>query len=243
MRKTNDERRHAYRVATEHGEPVRAELSGQDGALVGDVLDLSLFGCSLRAPFAHRPAVPIGSTVTLRLHGMHSKSVTITATVQSSMRRDQYRRVSLAFADPAALRAMLSTELLSWFNERRALRVQPSSPLAVAIQIPGRAHETIGRMRDISAEGAGVVVDRAYEETLSNVVQVGLEFTLPGSDCPIVLRAFIRSRFQLEDAVSGYVGLSFNPEGSPDFIAEQQRITEYITALRGSTTGDPVGTP
>lgn len=235
------DRRHAYRVAMENGEPIRAEVSSEGGSLLGEVLDLSLYGCSVRVPLTQAPIVPVGGTVTLTLHASDTKSVTITATVQASTGRDKFRRMGLAFSNPAALHAMLSPKLLRWFNERRALRVQPRPPVSVAVDVPGQERRLTGRMLDISAEGVGVVVDGESAQELSQVVRVGLEFTLPGHTGPTVLRAFIRYRAQLEEEAALYIGLSLDPEGSSDFISEQQRITEYVTELQRDRGHELVG--
>ena len=168
----------------DNGEPIRAEVSSECGSLLGEVLDLSLYGCSVRVPLTQAPIVPVGGTVSLTLHASDTKSVTITATVQASTGRDKFRRMGLAFSNPAALHAMLSPKLLRWFNERRALRVQPRPPVSVAVDVPGQERRLTGRMLDISAEGVGVVVDGESAQELSQVVRVGLEFTLPGHTVP-----------------------------------------------------------
>ena len=228
----SDERRSAYRVAVEDAE-IRAEVSGENGHAVGDVLDLSLHGATIRIPLDQQPNFFVGETITVKLDSRLMKPVEIIATVQARTEHDQARRFGLAFANRAVLHAKLSTGLLPFFNERSALRAEPSVTIPVTARTPEASFVTTGTLRDISADGVGVVIDRQAERTLSRVVQVDIEFTLPGDVESISLRATIRHRSELNVDGAVYIGLLFDPEMSQNFVAQQGRLAEYVTSLQG----------
>ena len=228
----SNERRNAYRVAVE-GAEIHAQVSSDNARASGDALDLSLHGATIRFPLDQHPHFFVGETVTVTLESTHMKPVEIMATVQARTERADSTRFGLAFANPAVLHAKLRTGLLRFFNERSAFRVEPSVALPVTIRTHDRSLVTTGHLRDISADGAGIVIKGACEQTLANFIEVGVEFTLPGQDHPTMLQAAIRhrSKVPLDDSV--YIGLVFDPEASPNFIAQQQDITAYVASLQG----------
>ena len=241
----SDERRNAYRVAVEDAE-IRAEIVSESGPAVGEVLDLSLHGATIRVPLDRQPNFFVGETITLRLESKRMKPVEIIATVQARTEQDRSRRFGLAFANPAVLHAKLSTGLLRFFNERSAFRVEPSITLPVTIEGTDQMNEggacvATGHLRDISADGMGVVIDGQDERALAHIVQVGIEVTLPGDVHPLSLRATIRHRSQLTADGAVYIGLLFDPETSHNFVSQRQHITEYVTTLQGDLLQQLVG--
>jgi c-di-GMP-binding flagellar brake protein YcgR len=241
----SDERRNAYRVAVEDAE-IRAEVISESGPAVGEVLDLSLQGATIRIPLDQQPNFFVGETITLRLESKRMKPVQIIATVQSRTEQDRSRRFGIAFANPAVLHAKLSTGLLRFFNERSAFRVEPSMTLPVTLEAADQMNEggafvTTGHLRDISADGIGVVIEGQAERALAHVVQTAIEFTLPGDVRPLSLRATIRHRSQLNADGAVYIGLLFDPETSPNFVSQRRHITEYVTTLQGDLLQQLVG--
>ena len=227
----NSERRSAYRVAMD-GAAVRADVRGQGGQTLGDVLDLSLHGATICIGLDQQPTFFVGEAVTLRLNFERMAAVEVRATVESRTEEERSRRFGLSFANPAVLHAKLSAKLLRFFNERRAVRLAPAVTLPVEVQIPGQKFQTTGRMRDVSADGVGIVIDPESEQALSRVVQVGLKFTLPGYDRPLALQACIRNRSKLDDEKGVYLGLLFDSEDCSDFVCQQQRIADYVVGLQ-----------
>jgi c-di-GMP-binding flagellar brake protein YcgR len=234
------ERRNAYRVAVEDAE-IHAEVSGENSRATGDALDLSLHGATVRIPSGQHPDFFIGETVAVRLESKQMKPVEIVATVQVRSERDDSTRFGLAFANPAVLHEKVRTELLRFFNERSAFRVEPSVALPVTVQTAGESRALTGQLRDLSTEGAGVVISSHSERTLARCIEVGLEFTLPGQDHPTVLRASIRHRSSVPVDQCVYIGLLFEAEASPNFVAHQEDISAYVASLQGDLLRQLVG--
>ena len=88
--------------------------------------------------------------------------------------------------------------------------------------------KTTGRMRDVSSDGVGVIVDGESEKRLARVVQVSVTFLLPGQGRPLTFEAWICKRFRLDDENAVCYGLSWDPAGSSDFASQQQRVTDYV---------------
>ncbi len=227
-----EEQRDAYRVDVE-GAEIHAEISGENSRAGGYALDLSLHGATIRVPLDQHPHFFVGETVALRLESKQMKPVEIVATVQVRTERDDSTRFGLAFANPAVLHAKLRTVLLRFFNERGAFRGEPSVALPVTVQTHDQSLVTTGHLCDISADGAGIVITGMSEQALSKFVEVAVEFTLPGQDHPIALHASIRHRSRMPVDDSVYIGLSFDTEASPNFIAQQRDITAYVASLQG----------
>lgn len=228
----SEELRNAYRVNVE-GAGIHAEISGQNGRAVGDALDLSLLGATIRIPLDQSPHCFVGETVTVKLESKQMKLVDIVATVQVRAERAGFVRFGLAFTNPAALHARLRTALLRFFNERGAFRVEPREALPVRVQTHDQSLVTTGHLSDISVDGAGIVIKGISEQALSKVIEVTVEFTLPGQDHSIALQASIRHRSIVPVDDSVYVGLLFDAEASPDFIDQQRDITAYVASLQG----------
>ena len=234
------ERRNAYRVAVE-GSEIHAAISGENRRAAGNALDLNLHGATVQIPLDQHPDFFVSETVMVRLESKRMKPVEVVATVQVRTERDESRRFGLAFANPAILHAKLRTGLLPFFNERSAFRVEPSVALPVTVQTHDQSFVTTGRIHDICADGVGVVIDGVSEQTLSRFVEVGIEFTLPGQSRPTGLRASIRHRSSGPADDSVYIGLLFDPETSPNFIAQQQDIDTYVASLQGEMLRQLVG--
>ena len=131
------ERRFLYR-GTLGDEAIRAEVSGESGQASGDVLeDLSLKGTAVRIALKQDPTFFIGEKVTLNLHFKQTRSIQVPATVRTRTELDEFRRFRLAFLEPSALRAKLTSGLLRLFNERDAFRVEPDVAVYVTLEIPG----------------------------------------------------------------------------------------------------------
>ena len=227
------ERRNAYRVAVA-GAKISAEIDGESGHAVGYARDLSLHGATICISLDQSPSFFVGEMVTLSLHSTRMRPVEVIATVQARTEHERFRRFGVAFANPAVLHAKLGTGLMQFFNERAAFRAEPLVTLPVSVQVPDHEFTTTGQIRDISADGVGIVIDRRSEKALSRVREVRVEFKLPSADQqPTVLRASIRHRSRLHGDDAVYVGLLFDPDTSSDFSSQQQKIIEYVTALQG----------
>ena len=223
-------RRFAYGISGERDLALRGKVSGESGQAFGEVLDLSLTGCVVWFAIEQSPRFFIGEKVALSVDGDRAGAVRVLATVRARTELDGFRRFEFAFEISSALRARLSVGLLRSFNERKAVRVEPGVTVLVTLQIPSRGFQTTGRMRDVSVDGVGVVIDFESERTLSRVLQVGVEFTLPDGGRPMRLEASIRNRSRLDDGHGVYIGLCFDPQtSSADFVC-QRKLTEFVMA-------------
>ena len=107
---------------------------------------------------------------------------------------------------------------------------EPSAKVPVAVQIESATFQATGRMLDISADGMAVALDGESDKSLSGVLEVSVEFLLPGQQRPVTFQAWIRKRSSLDDQDVICYGLSWDPTGSSDFHAQQDRVSDYVVA-------------
>ena len=178
------ERRDAYRVAVSGDDAISAEVIGKSGRAVGEVADLSLKGAAIRFPLAQDPTFGVGALVTVLLHCGQNEVVEVEATVQTRTELNDTRRFGFTFSDSRALRVKLNAGLLELFNQRKAFRVEPNAAAPVTVRIRVDEREMTGRLRDISTDGVGVLMDAAAEDQLSHVLDVNLVLHLPDEGAP-----------------------------------------------------------
>ena len=118
----------------------------------------------------------------------------VEATVQTRTELNDARRFGFTFADSRALRVKLNAGLLELFNQRKAFRVEPSATVPVTVRIRVDELEITGRLRDISTDGVGVLMDATAEDQLSHVLDVNLVLHLPDGGAPLRVKASIRNR-------------------------------------------------
>ena len=232
----------AYRVAPTGDEAIRATVSGKSAQAVGDVLDLNLEGARVLIVLDHNPTFAVREKVTLTLASKGKKSVQVEAIVQAREELDGFRRFGFSFSNPTTLRAQLDAGLLRLFNERQSFRVAPSAKVPVAVQLKSATFQATGRMRDISADGMGVALDGDSDKSLSDVLEVSVEFLLPGQQRPVALQAWIRKRVSLDDQDVTCYGLAWDPTGSSDFAVQRDQVTDYVMARQREMLQARVGT-
>lgn len=204
---------------------VRAEVSGERGQAFGRVKDLSLTGAAVQVSVEQTTAFASGEKVTLILHFQQERPVQVQAIVRTQTDMDGFRQFGFTFLAPAAIRAKLPPGLLRFFNERAAFRVAPDGPVPVELKILMLDLHAPGRLRDISVDGLGVVVDEGAGKELAPGLEVSAEFTLPGQDRPVICEALIRNRTALKKGAV-LIGLRVNQKGSLDFVS--RHVTEYV---------------
>ena len=222
------ERRQAYRVATSGHDAIRADITGDSGRAVGDVLDLSLTGAAVRIATAQDPTFAIGELVTAFFHSGDSDPIEVQARIEARSELDDSRRFSLAFPDPAALRDKLTSGLLQIFNQRKAFRVEMKAATPVEAQVRVEGFEAIGRLQNISEDGVAVLLDAQVEDRLASSVGLTLTFQLPGDDRALVFSAVIRNRCRAEDESKVCYGLRLDPTNSSNFPAQRRCIVDYV---------------
>ena len=203
------DRRAAYRVSLSADDAISAEVTSKSGQAHGDVLDLSLNGAAVLFPIAQDPSFALGELVTVHLQSSKMGLVEVKATVQKRTELDDTRRFGLAFSEPDVLRAKLSAKLLRLFNQRKAFRIEPNEAAPVDVLVCAEELEVVGLLRDISADGAGVLIAPESEARLSRVIHVTLKLRLPPEDKPLAFKASIRIR--VAEAEHIFYGLSCAP--------------------------------
>ena len=206
---------------------IRAEVGGENGDVAGDVLDVSLKGAAVRIALEHDPTFAIGERVNLTLDSDTLGSATIQATVRARSELSGFRRFDFAFPNPDTLRRQLNAKFMRFFNERKAFRIEPSPETPIDVHMTSETYQPTGRLRDLSADGVGIIVDGESERRLARVVDVGITFALPGHARPVSFQASIRKRFRLDGTDGVCYGLSWDPEVS-DFSTHQQRVIDYV---------------
>ena len=224
------ERREAYRVSVSGDDAVTADVTGERGRANGDVVDLNLKGATVLFPVAQAPYFAVGESVTVDLHSVKAslRLVQVRATVQARSELEDARRFGLSFSDPAVLRSGLSTRLLPLFNQRKAVRVEPSDSAPVDVRVCVEELEIVARLRDISSEGVGLLIDAESEAGLSRVVNVILKLQLHPDGRILTFRASIRNRTRQEAESAVHYGLRLEPSGTTGFSEQQTHVVNYV---------------
>ena len=216
-----------YRDSPSGDPAIRAEVSGERGQASGHVKDLSLQGAAIQ--FSVEQTTPFGSSerVTLVFYLQQERSVQVEAIVRTQTEMDGFWQFGFVFVAPSAIRAKLPAGLLRSFNERAAFRVEPSVTAPVEMQIPSLGFQASGRMRDISFDGLGVVTDGGTGNRLVPGLEVGVEFTLPGQERPLVCDALICNRRALNKGAL-LIGLRLEWKGSSEAASRRRNVTDYV---------------
>jgi hypothetical protein len=138
----------------------------------------------------------------------------------------------------------LSREAERVRDQRMASRVKPSTAEPVAVRVELATHkedqpvaqdgfEVIGNLKNISAGGAAVLVERNAETVLATTDVVNVSFELPQGSRPLRLRGWIRHR-ELQDNLMSY-GLEFDRAPIGDFTQQLDEIVRYIARRRRET--------
>ena len=224
------ERREAYRVSVSGDDAVTADVTGESGRANGGVVDLSLKGATVLFPVAQAPNFAVGESVTVDLHSAKAslRLVQVRATVQTRSELEDARRFGLTFSDPAVLRSKLCARLLRLFNQRKAFRVKPSESAPVDVRVCIEELEVVARLRDISSDGVGLLMDAESEARLSRVVNVIVKLQLPPDSRTLTFRASIRNRTRQDAEGAVHYGLRLEPSGTTDFSEQQTHVVNYV---------------
>ena len=205
---------------------IRASLVGESGKTSGEVVDLNPKEGMVRIPIAQDPSFFIGESVSFEVDSKAGSGRT-TAIVRSRAELDGFRRFGLA-CEASTLGSQLSSDLIRHFEQLRQHRVQPQTAVRVEVKARGRDIRTTGQMRNVSASGIAVVIDAEAERAFARIVDVDLEFRLPGNNQALVLCSAIRHRCQQEHGDGVCMGLTFDADKSSAFDVQQRAIADYI---------------
>ena len=220
----------------QHGQPkiVPGSLTGESGEASGEVMDLRLSGGTVRIPIAQDPSFFIGESVGFTIDTKAGKGQA-RATVRSRTELDGFRRFGLSL-EASTLGLELSGVLIRHFEQLRRHRVQPQKAVRVDLKARKQDIRTTGRMRNVSTSGIAVVIDAEIERVFARIVDVDVEFRLPGNNQALVFCSAIRHRHQQEDIDGVCLGLSFDAGKSPAFAAQQRVIADYILSREADLT-------
>ena len=186
---------HAEKEPLTNGEEVlHAEVTGDHGHASGDVLDLGFRRVAVSLSTEQDPVFALGERITLTLKSETMGSVSVQATIRDRTELEGFRRYGVAFPSPDELRGKLGAKFMRLFNQRRTYRVEPSKETPIEVHLSCEALQVTGRLRNLSADGVGVLVDFAAEQKLARFVAMRVTFRLPGQERPLTFEAEIRKR-------------------------------------------------
>ena len=239
------DKRATYRVPVEDGD--RLDICYTDSncrSYMGRAIDVSIQGIGVTFDGDSVPRIPVSESVTVTLGSPHlSEPVDVAVEVCTRSDEDGVRRYGFSFLDPDRLKQDLGPELLELFNQRAAIRVQPSLKKPVTVDVEASTAEQAeynlvlksdpdvgeaffpGELVDISTRGMRVSLDPASEKALAHNERVLISFSLPPSPKVLELEAWIRRRQFENDTL--YYGLEFLTSENPhvvDFVARMQRV-------------------
>ena len=214
-------------------QPVRITVRPPDGPVdVGEVLEADTSRASVRFHRDSAARYPIGSRVELSLSSPSlPETIAMTAQVQSRAEADPYRVYEFGWDRRGERSKRMATAFLNVVGGRSQYRLplfdaDPPLEATVLTQSGGASHELTGVLQDLSAGGARVLLKGDAEQVLHRVDGFELRLHLPDSDEPPTLTADVRHRSASGDGVC--YRLRFDPEASPDFLEQQERISAFV---------------
>jgi hypothetical protein len=152
--------------------------------------------------------------------------------VRSRTEAEPHRLYGFRLQRRGKLAAEMTKAFLDLVGNRCDVRVRLDPPLEarVLVQSERESHEFSGVADDVSLGGARLLLPAEAERLLSRVESAELRLWLPGDEQPLTLTVDVRHRSATGDGVA--YGTRFDPEASPEFAEQQQRIGEFVAGLR-----------
>lgn len=234
--------RKRYRITPGEDHSLDVTVKTAEGtAFPGELLDITIEGAGTRFRRDAGPTLAVGQPATLTFTSVRlRKPISIRAKVRSRVEMGEFRsyRYGFEFDQWEELEGRLSREIHHLFNQRVVYRVEPDPVVEAVLRLPPEppaggqpdqetpAFEAAGPIKDLSAVGIAVLVDRAAEEAFATIDLVEIAFRLPTSSETLKLMGWIRHRQLKEDRV--YYGLEFDPDRSARFDQQQHAIVRYV---------------
>lgn len=242
--------RKRYRVTPDEAYTLAVTVKTADGeTFAGELLDIAIDGAGTRFPRDVGPTLAVGQTATLTFTSVRlRKPIQVHAKVRSRVELGAFRsyRYGFEFNEWEELERRLSGEIHELFNQRVSYRVEPDpvQPMEAVLKLTHASQllvrdapadeagefEAVGQIKDISAIGIAIIIDREVEVTLASTDLVDVSFRLPKSDKTVQLVSWIRNRELQGDNVC--YGLEFDPDQSEYFTGQQNEIVKYIKRRR-----------
>jgi hypothetical protein len=227
------EDRSTYRVV-DNVEHIKAWMAGSDwGPIEGHLVNLSARGTaiSIAALESEVPNIPIGSVVALALEipGL-SRLADVLALLRHERNVAGGRVFGLEVFDWNRIQDALPRQLFALFNRRRNHRVDlpRDPPVIVSVTVDATKPQHQAHLLEISASGCAILL--AVDCELEDDDELILDFGLPASTFRYSLIGRIVTNSILGQ--SRRCGIEFLHTHSQEFIAQQDRILEYVQSRR-----------
>ncbi len=120
-----------------------------------------------------------------------------------------------------------SMALANVFNRRKSFRVPIEARVNVALQLQGIVAPVEGVLRDLSRDGASVLVEsHSEEERLYETESLSMSFVLPGSGDRVLMTGIVRHRRDVPDEV--HYGIEFLSQPTADYRATLVALDAYV---------------
>jgi DNA-binding response OmpR family regulator len=220
------------RILGQGREPLRIAVQGREGSVtVGEVVAANPGTTSVRFHRDGAQCFAIGESVKLTLSSPSlPHAIDLAATVFSRNETDPYRTYGVRIEREDDTAKEMATAFLNLVGSRGDYRVRFDESESIGIEVftqsQGESHILLGKLQDISSSGARVVLKDGAERILCRADRFELRFQLPNVLEALTLTADIRHRSVCGDAIA--YGIRFAPDGSPDFLEQQEQISEFV---------------
>jgi c-di-GMP-binding flagellar brake protein YcgR len=230
----SDERRQHYRVSTSTDREISVRVGLQDGSQhpVG-LIDISAGGVALALGADEALPAKINETVTIIFESDRlGQPLEISSHLRHIKMSDDDANIiyGVSFDPWDENRLNLTPKLRSLFNEREAVRVEPSDDGEIDVQLVFNGRGTVlnGLLRDISVLGLGVWLNTDDAPSLNSASTVALDLTLPTCTEPLHLEVEVRHRAPIGER--SRVGMHFTDKDRKTLTNRQKVLTNYVMA-------------
>jgi c-di-GMP-binding flagellar brake protein YcgR len=222
-------RRRAYRKRQCKAYALSVLVSGADGTLPGQFLDLSMGGVAAAFASEKDPQWKAGDVVEVVVQSLSHGKVRSPARVVYAKGLDaRLVRYGFEFINAGDLYAQLDTFYERLFNRRSSMRVRPSldRKITLALTLGGGRREAV--IAEISATGVGLVLAPEQGAGIEVGQRVGVEFRLPGTKAPFRGQAGVVSVQATPERV--VLGLAFELQGAQGLGGQTRELEAFIEA-------------
>lgn len=220
------------RVLSQGPEPLRIAVHGENGVVtVGEVVEADARRASVRFHREGAPRFAIGEEAKLSLSSPSlPETIALEGKVVSRGEGDPHRTYGFELKSATETAREMTRSFLNLIGRRGAFRVvfdrDEDVQVQVMAQMLGESHELHGALLDISTGGARLQLKATAERFLHRVDSFETRFQLPGNETLLTLTVFIRHRAACPDGVA--YGVRFESKDSPDFLEQQEQISEFV---------------
>lgn len=240
-----DDRRSNYRVGPEEQRRIEIALIDPPSDCVGELLDVSIDGLSLRFPAEGDPGLQENQRVRADLALTWLEEViTVDLLARYRVPMEGFFRYGFRFADARAFFDRLDPSLWRYFNRRSAFRVSPDEHEPIKVTADWQDRKTSGLLADVSTSGVAFSVPADVQVDKGEQISVSFLFMESGS--PVHFRGIVQYQKTVGDELR--VGVDFVAEETSRFEAQQEDVAAYVMRrqreiLRGAVGGETQAGP